>query len=99
MTAIAGGGMTEQQREQREAATSADLLEHPGFLAILKDAVKEARAARGIILYGGDAENVEQYVTKVERARGSLAVLKNLVLAVYRRANKEVPDNVKSQFE
>lgn len=92
---MTAGALTDQQREQREAATSADLLEHPGFQMVLKDVAREANVARGVILYGDAEDNV----TKVERHRGSLAVLKSIVLAVYKRANKEVPANVAALFK
>lgn len=82
-----------------EEGLSADLLDHPAFKTLLADAAREAKAARGIILYGPDAASSEEYVTKAERARGSLAVLKNIVLGVYRRANKEVPPQIAAMFE
>jgi hypothetical protein len=37
--------------------------------------------------------------TAPSHAKGSLDVLRNIVLAVFRRANKEVPPNVAALFE
>jgi hypothetical protein len=75
-----------------EETLALDVLEHPGFKAVLADIGREAKAARKVI-FSGDVP------FEIDRARGSLRVLQNIVLAVYRRANKEVPDNVKSLFE
>jgi hypothetical protein len=93
MTAVAGGGMTAQERERRDSAAAADVLEHPGFGDVLKDAAREAEAARGVIFDDTKSEKEQSF------ARGSLKVLKNIVLAVYRRANKEVPPQVVALFK
>jgi hypothetical protein len=84
-----------QERDKREAAAAADLLEHPGWQVVIKDVTREAKAARGVLFANLKPEAEIQYA----HARGTLAVLKNIVLAVYRRANKEVPPNVASLFE
>lgn len=83
-----------QALEQREAASALDLIEHPGWHDVVRHVMKEAKAARGILL-GGDEESP----AKVSHARGSLLVLKNIVLDVYRRANKEIPANIAALFE
>jgi len=82
-----------QQREQRESASAGDILEHPGWSDILRDVVREARAARSVLFSDIASEREQSF------ARGSLAVLKNIVLAVSRRANKEVPPQVTALFE
>jgi hypothetical protein len=85
--------LSAEERDKREAAVAADLLEHPGFQAALKDVSREAKAARGVIFNDAAGDKEHSF------ARGSLAVLRNIVLAVYWRANKEVPPNVAALFE
>lgn len=81
-----------QERDQREAAAAFDLLENPGWADVLRDVAREAKAARAVLF---NENTPEQHA----HARGSLAVLKNLVLNVHRRANKDVPPNVAALFE
>lgn len=93
MTAGTSQNLTAQERERRDSAAAADVLEHPGFGDVLKDAAREAEAARGVIFDDTKSEKEQSF------ARGSLKVLKNIVLAVYRRANKEVPPQVTALFK
>ena len=82
-------------RDQRETSLATDLLEHPGWGDVIKDVTREAKAARNMLLSGNEE------ITESQRAhaRGSFAVLKNVVVGVYRRANKEVPANIAALFE
>jgi len=82
-----------ENREARETAAAFDLLEHPGFADVLKDVAREAKAARRVLFI----ETVSD--REAAHARGTLNVLKSLVYAVYRRANREVPDNIEALFQ
>lgn len=85
-----------QALERKESAAALDLLEHPGWKDVMKDVAREAKAARGILL--GTATVTPESMGR-EHAAGSFAVLKNVVMAIYRRANKEVPAEVSAMFE
>ena len=85
---------TAHKRDTLSEASAADLLEHAGYSDMIRDVVKEARAARAILLGSDDRGEVPQ-----AHARGSLAVLRNIVLGVYTRANKEIPPNIAALFE
>jgi len=82
----------QEEREKREAAAAFDLLEHPAWADLLRDVAREAKGARGALFNDPDKDNVL-------RARGALAVLRNIVLAVYRRANQQLPPHVAALFE
>lgn len=84
-----------QERDRRGEAVAVDLLEHPGWADVIKDVIREAKAARTVLLSG----NEELTESQRAHARGSFAVLKNIVTEVYRRANKEVPANIAALFE
>ena len=92
-------GMIAQDREAREAAAAIDLLDNPAWQSVLNDAKREAQAARSVIFGNREYETAEKMGLAVARAQGSLAVLRNVVLEVYRRANKEVPPHVAALFE
>ena len=81
--------MTAQMHE----AMAADVLDHPGFKDLLADVTREARAARATIFDDTKTEKEQSF------ARGSLKVLYNVVASVFTRANKEMPDSVRSLFE
>lgn len=86
--------MNESEQDKRETADAYSLIEHPGWGTFLKDVIKETKAARGRLLSGN-----ESTIDQRDYARGSFNVLRNLVLAVYRRANIEPPPNIKALFE
>lgn len=88
-------GINAAERDRRETTAAADLLEHPGWHDVIKDVIREAKAARNVLLSGNEE------LTEAQRAhaRGSFAVLKNVVFGVFRRANKEVPANIAALFE
>lgn len=91
--------LAESEREKRAAAEAIDLLENPAWEAVIRDATREAHAARAVIFGGVKFETADQMGLAVARAQGSLAALQNVVLEVYRRANKEVPTHVSTLFQ
>ena len=96
MTVYTVPEVRDENRDAREGAAAADLLDHPGWVDVLKHIAVEAKAARSVLLGAGvDLTNG----TAPSHAKGSLDVLRNIVLAIYRRANKEIPPNVAALFE
>lgn len=85
-------------QEEQRGQWASDLAEHPGFLEFLKDCIREAVAARAVIFHG-QAATADELGLKVARARGTLDVLRNVLLEVYRRGNTEPPERVKALFE
>lgn len=79
--------------ESRARSVAADLVEHPAWEDILRDVAREAKAARKAVFNEASSEREQSH------ARGIIKVLNNLVLGVYRRANKEVPPNIAALFE
>lgn len=75
-----------------------DLIESPGWKELLADIAVEARAARRVI-FAITEETAEETGLSVIRARGSLAVLRNIVTNVYERANVPLPTDIKTLFE
>lgn len=86
-------------REARESAAAIDMLENPAWVSLLNDVAREAKAARSVIFGGTTFDSAEKMGLGIARAQGTLAVLRNIVLEVYRRANREVPPPVAALFE
>lgn len=87
----------DQERESQRESMAADLLDHPGWHDVMADVSHEANVALAAIL-GRKYDSAEQQGLATERARGTLAVLRNIVTAVYRRANKPIPPKVESSL-
>jgi alkylation response protein AidB-like acyl-CoA dehydrogenase len=75
-----------------------DLLESRGWQEMLVDLRTEAAAARRVIFYAA-AITAEETGIAVLRARGSLAVIRNLLTNLYIRANVPIPPDIKVLFE
>ena len=79
---------------------ASDLVEDPAFSKVFLPLVAhEAKAARKVILFGSNEETADETGMKVAFARGTLAVLKQIVRDIYEDANVKVPEHIASLFE